>query len=174
LERLRRDPKSLFFGNFIGAPSATIFRREITERFDRRMKWLVDIDFYMRVLAAGRSWAVASRPLVRIGVGPGRVTGESLGNREVEIYEWVLLYTKLADGDRWRTDRLNVLWKKFMRHRVCCREDVDDCGVDFALPTDVRVLLFARRLSARASRSVESVFWLLVAVSFRLLRVFMR
>lgn len=49
LALLRADWRSLFLGNVIGAPSAVIWRRT-DQRFAEELTWLVDAEFYMRLL----------------------------------------------------------------------------------------------------------------------------
>ena len=51
LDSLYKNPVVLFFANFIGAPSTTIFRRDWFVPFDSKLKWVVDIDFYISVLS---------------------------------------------------------------------------------------------------------------------------
>ena len=63
---LRQDPRCLFFANFIGAPSATIFRRMAGFRFDINLKWLVDAEAYIRILRNGGTFAYSPKPLVNI------------------------------------------------------------------------------------------------------------
>jgi len=49
LESLKVNTKSLLYGNFIGAPSAIIHRKSKI-RYDEKLKWLVDVDYYYRLL----------------------------------------------------------------------------------------------------------------------------
>lgn len=154
LARLRRDPRTLFFGNFVGAPSATIFRRAIHEAFDPRLKWLVDIDHYMRILARARNWVAGTRPLVRIGMGAGRVTKDSFGNRTVEVFEWMWLYRKLRTGPlSWR--RLRSVEARLARHGVGSRAELSACGVDFRPPWEVVLLMTLRKAAALLTRQSE-------------------
>ena len=47
LAELKKNALVLFNGNFIGSPSTTIFRRRSDVSFDGKLKWVVDIDFYI-------------------------------------------------------------------------------------------------------------------------------
>ena len=47
---LKKDPRNLFHLNFIGPPSVVMHRNDGEVWYDKRMKWLVDIDFYIRYL----------------------------------------------------------------------------------------------------------------------------
>ena len=66
---LNQDPSCLFFANFIGAPSATIFRKAYVLPFDNALRWLVDVDFYIRILAKKeQAYAYTSAPLISIAI----------------------------------------------------------------------------------------------------------
>jgi len=56
LLELKNNSTCLLWGNFVGAPSATIFRKSNAPKFDENLKWLVDIDFYIAVLKANPSF----------------------------------------------------------------------------------------------------------------------
>ena len=93
LRVLNGDVRALFYHNWVGAPSAVLFRNRGVF-FDTRLKWLVDVEFYMRYL--GRSRIVYNpRAVVGIGIGPFQATGSSYGNADVEISENLLVYAGL-------------------------------------------------------------------------------
>ena len=148
IHALRADPKALFGGNFIGSPSATIYRRRVSQKFDPRLKWVVDIDFYIRLLRMNRIFCVSIKPLVSIRVfSPDQVTAACEGNKTVELFEWLLLYTKIADGSRLDYECLQNVWRLFDRYAVRSEQDVLGCGVEFPLPLEIRVMLFLRMWS---------------------------
>ena len=92
---IRRKPKTLLLGNVIGAPSATMHRRSAGVLFDPNLRWVVDIDFYIRILAGGDGLAYTDRPLVNVtGDAPHQVTREAENNAELELFEWFYLYDK--------------------------------------------------------------------------------
>jgi len=81
--------------NRIGPPSVTIFKKEDSLYFDRRMQWLVDIDFYIRYLKEFPPAAYIPENLVQIGISTSQVTRRSFGNPQIEIPERFLLGDKL-------------------------------------------------------------------------------
>jgi glycosyltransferase involved in cell wall biosynthesis len=92
---IRRRPKTLLLGNLIGAPSATMHRRSGGVLFDPKLRWVVDIDFYIRVLAGRDGLAYTDRPLVNVtGDAPHQVTREAENNAALELFEWFYLYEK--------------------------------------------------------------------------------
>ncbi len=101
LKMLERDPRIILLGNFIGAPSVTIHRNQPGLEFDPRLKWLVDIDFYARVLRQYRGFAWSEQPLVctYIAEREARVTDSCLGNPDVELREAGLVWNKFFVQD---------------------------------------------------------------------------
>lgn len=96
LKIIRRDPTFLFFKNLVGAPSATMFLNSHQE-FDNHLKWLVDVDFYIRYLNEG-SFTYLSEPLISTSHDiDGQITGEVLNDKIIQIREHVLVFNKLSD-----------------------------------------------------------------------------
>jgi glycosyltransferase involved in cell wall biosynthesis len=97
IEDLRKDVRCLFTDNQIGAPSAVMFRKS-NFRFDERLKYLVDIDFYMRYLLGSKPVVYLPEALiVNTSHGEQQVTAASL-NRETQVGEYAYLYNKIFAG----------------------------------------------------------------------------
>lgn len=95
LKLLNRYPDYVFYGNCIGAPSAVIYRNnEIL--YDHRLKWLVDIDHYIRLIKDGGKVYFNPKAKIGIGIEGNRVTDESFGNKNVEFYENIVVFNKLS------------------------------------------------------------------------------
>jgi glycosyltransferase involved in cell wall biosynthesis len=90
---LRQNAVSLLSRNVIGPPSVTLYRNNRQWSYDRRLKWLVDMDFYIQVLG-NSSFTYLDSPLVGIGVHGEQVTAVSSLNPSVEIPEHMLLLEK--------------------------------------------------------------------------------
>lgn len=135
LADLRADPAALFIGNCVGAPSATICRRGIGLEYDRRMKWLVDIDFYYRVLM--RNGRFAYTPEVLIGTPTNathQVTQVCRDDALVEIGEAMMLYEKFTPAQR-RHELVQRGWRHlFRRFRMRKLRDFERLGL--AVPAE--------------------------------------
>jgi glycosyltransferase involved in cell wall biosynthesis len=114
---LKRSPFSLLAGNVIGPPSVTMIRKELLFPFRNHMKWIVDIDWYLKLLARGASFEVIQEPLICIGIHPEQATKSYFRNPVVEIPEcldllsaWPRFYRNLFAYDYcWRLLRnLNI------------------------------------------------------------------
>lgn len=147
IHELCQEPNVLFLANFIGGPSATIHRKGIIQRYDPRMKWLVDIDFYIRVLSENRNIAYSTRPLVRTRVAPSSVTAASVGNRTVELFEFLYLYRKISHDKHLDLRYYTKMWWIFVKYGVTSPRDIADLGVSLdGLPALDRILHIQRIL----------------------------
>jgi glycosyltransferase involved in cell wall biosynthesis len=87
-------PLTLLAQNVIGTPSVTLIHRSFAEPYDERMKWRVDIDYYIRLLAKEKTFALIEEPLVNVGMSEGQVTNYSINRPEFELPEGLLLLQK--------------------------------------------------------------------------------
>lgn len=67
---VNRFPQYLFRRNVIGPTSALVIRRSLYPRFDVRLRWLVDVDLYVRMLKVATHLRLS--PRIRIGSIVGR------------------------------------------------------------------------------------------------------
>lgn len=95
-KRIANHPVSLLAQNVIGTPSVTLVHRSIHEVYDERMKWRVDIDYYMRLLMKEKSFVFIDEPLVNVGMSEGQVTNYSINIPGVELPEGLLLLEKFG------------------------------------------------------------------------------
>jgi glycosyltransferase involved in cell wall biosynthesis len=119
LEELRQDPAALFLGNFVGAPSATICRRSAALDYDRRMKWLVDVDYYVRALMANGRFAYTPQPLIGTPTNAvHQVTEICRDDATIELSEALLLYGKLSPAQRQHPNVRRGWRHLFTRYRL--------------------------------------------------------
>lgn len=110
VEAVNHDPAELFFGNLIGAPSTTIFRRSDFLPFSGKLLWLVDVEFYLRMIQARPRLALCAEPLVCVSEEvESQITNLCVGNPAIEVYEWVWLYSLLSHRPKGRARRLRHL-----------------------------------------------------------------
>lgn len=153
LEALKKDPRCLFKANFVGAPSATIFRRDGDFRFDPHLKWLVDVDAYIRLLKDGASFQYSAIPMVNITISsPRQVTREIEADPALQFVESAYLYNSLGFKG---LERIG-----FLRLFVDLTRRIDSKGLDAVAsdsrvkdpPLEVQLALFMRRLYLRLRR----------------------
>ena len=99
LERLKVEPDYLFFKNVIGAPSAVLYRNTGNHVYDKQLKWLVDVDFYMNYLKKHRRLVFVNAPLIcTTHEAEGQITGTVINEKSIQVKEHVLVYNKMKDS----------------------------------------------------------------------------
>lgn len=90
---VNRFPQYLFRRNVIGPTSALVVRRSLYPRFDERLRWLVDVDVYVRLLKIAKRLRLC--PQIQVGSILGRADSltTSLGSsiRQIEREEQAYL-----------------------------------------------------------------------------------
>jgi len=95
LKKLQFFPESLVIKNTIGAPSATIFRRNKTVLFDATLKWLVDIDWYIANLKLNKKIVYTPEELIcTIHGAVGQITQSVQKDKNVQLKEHVYMLEK--------------------------------------------------------------------------------
>lgn len=95
INELRRDYRTLFTGNQIGAPSAVMYRRgSALTLFDEKSNWASDMFLFFDLLEKNREFVYTEKPLVSIGVHEHQYT-ESFSEKDMRIYnDYRYMYTK--------------------------------------------------------------------------------
>ena len=106
-----------------------LYKRIPGIEFDPRVKWVVDIDFYIRYLeASGTQPFYISRILVECGTGRTQVTQDCFRQRPVEIPENFYLLNKVGYANL-RNVRVYDAWWRLMRNlEIRRREDITGSG----------------------------------------------
>lgn len=89
LSMLRRSPFSLLTNNVIGPPSVTMIRRDALLPYRAHMKWIVDVEGYIRMLKAGAGFEAILEPAISICIHPEQATHAYFRNPVVEIPEYL-------------------------------------------------------------------------------------
>lgn len=90
---LEKDPNILISDNVIGPPSVVLHKNNPQITYDREMKYVVDIDFYIRFLKHN-SFYYMPQPLIKVGINTAQVTKYTFGVAEVHLKEALLLLQK--------------------------------------------------------------------------------
>jgi glycosyltransferase involved in cell wall biosynthesis len=157
LNALQQNPVKLMAANRVGPPSVVIFKKDLSVLFDSRMKWLVDIDFYIRYLNVHPSPVHIKKNLVLIGISDSQVTKTSFGNREVEIPERFLLNEKLKPAS---LNNLIVFdsWWRFIRNlQILDEEEISENGYRGPVPETIKSMIrFQKKIPKNILRNKPS------------------
>lgn len=136
---LQKDGTILFLGNIIGSPSVVIYRRENLEKYDPNMKWLVDIDMYIRALNK-TTFIYLKEPLTfTTSISTHQVTNISENNKEIELYEYLYLYNKIHSKSQ--NDLLGQLQKIFYKYNIFSLNDLEYLEPNLKLTGEIKKLL---------------------------------
>lgn len=125
LAKLKNEYHYLFFKNLIGAPSATIYRKEMAVKFDNTFKWLVDIDFYISALTKNNSVQYIEKPLICTIHGmETQVTQQIEYDKKIQISEHVLLFSKIVNHVKSQKNYFAFFDELFLRYDVNSMEDL--------------------------------------------------
>lgn len=130
LASLSATPEELFFGNAIGAPSAAIYRNGLNIEYDQRMKWLVDIDFYIRVLQQNPRFVYSPEVLVVTTSGANhQITEICQNNAEVELLEYLLLCHKVGRKLQNNSGAQRVWFILFEKYQIYSKKNIERLGI---------------------------------------------
>jgi glycosyltransferase involved in cell wall biosynthesis len=137
-------PAALFSGNLIGAPSATMYKRSLKLEYDLRLIWLVDIEFYCRVI---NQYAVKyiEKPLVTTGAEQEhQLTATLFNNMKVEINEFFYCFNKFSKQFNAINVSLfrNKIIQLLVNYNVHSIAQIRDSGYSGKIPIFVRLYCF--------------------------------
>ncbi len=119
LADMKLRPERLLLGNVIGAPSATIHRRSAALHYDPRLKWLVDVDFYMRALRLNPRVAFLPEPLIVTTSGAAHQITETVrGDEALKMRETLLMFEKAFNQLHDDPDVALFWWRLLKRNKV--------------------------------------------------------
>lgn len=131
VSKLSYIPEILYDKNCIGAPSVTIFRNNQGLYFDERLIWLVDTEFYIRMLRMNKHFTVINEPLIDVGLSEFQITNDCIENSKLVIGEYLYMFKKLS-LERNVRDYI-VLLDKFALYNIFTNEDIMQAGIDATL-----------------------------------------
>jgi len=93
LEKLRQDFYHIIEENIIGPPSLLLVRNNGIY-MDENLKWIVDEEWYFKLLEYKNKFAYLDESLISIGLDEGRVTDSCIQNLELLEREFTYVYVK--------------------------------------------------------------------------------
>jgi len=93
-KKIIKEPNILLAKNVIGPPSVTMIHRDVTLPYDERLKWRVDMEYYIRVLQQEHSYCYIDKLLINVGISNSQVTQSCIYEPSVELPEGYILLQK--------------------------------------------------------------------------------
>jgi glycosyltransferase involved in cell wall biosynthesis len=140
LKKLYQNPATLFAKNVIGPPSAVLYKKNNRIEYDNELKWLVDIDFYIRYLSSAKP-VYTSQVLVNIGISDSQVTKESFRNKNIEIPESLLLLNKLGANSFRNILVFDAMWRLMRNLGIRDGGEISKSGYSGEIPSQVFAII---------------------------------
>jgi len=148
LKKIEKDPPAIYLGNAIGAPSVCIFRNNKGYEFDPNLVWLVDIEFYIRLITAKRIFSYNPEILVNIGISEFQITQQCLAELKLRISEKLYLYHKLGldnKSSEYRRSLIRTLGRESILSTAGLKKILPDTQFSFNLYDSILALYFYGR-----------------------------
>jgi glycosyltransferase involved in cell wall biosynthesis len=130
LDLIKKSPDHLFFSAIVGAPSATIYRNNRTMFFDNSLKWLVDMDFYIRILKYNKHFIYIDEPLISTVDAPLRVTHECISDQKILINEMIIVLKKITNNGFKDLKFIRFLTYRLISNRITSVEELNRVIID--------------------------------------------
>ena len=111
---LQKNPYLLFYNNIVGPPSTVMVKRNIENLYDSNLKWVVDFDYYIRVINHTKIYYIPDC-LINMTYNDTQVTNSCFRNKEIEIPEALILYEKYGSKLVANLFQFNSWWR-FIRN----------------------------------------------------------
>jgi glycosyltransferase involved in cell wall biosynthesis len=141
---IKNNPVSLFPANLIGAPSAVIFKNKFNIQFDTKLKWIVDVEFYYRLLQQNCKITFTEETLVLTYSHDDSITNQCSDNKNVELFEYFYCINKHKIND---ISVLRFLLQKCIYYNVASLKEIRELGYKAEISILFRVLFFIRTLT---------------------------
>jgi hypothetical protein len=133
LKRLGRNPKTLLSSNRIGPPSVILHKNIPGIFYDSTLKWLVDVDFYIRFLHHSKPLLIDEN-LIAVGLGEEQVTKQVFRNPQVEIPENLYVLNKIGVRSLKNIIIYDAYWRFVRNLEIRSMDQVRESGYHGPVP----------------------------------------
>lgn len=163
--RLINYPYILFAKNVIGPPSVLLFKKEMQELFDPQLKWLVDIEAYIRMMKHYKC-AYIAQPLIIMSNNDSQVTNDCFRNKDVEVKEALIYYKKHGEIVASKMMAYDAWWRMLRNLNIRSEEELIQCAKGEDIPMFLKRLLFFQKKIPLAFLKNGLISKLMMAFSF--------
>jgi glycosyltransferase involved in cell wall biosynthesis len=123
-----KTPLLLLAKNIIGPPSVTLFHNSIKDKYDERLKWRVDIEYYIRNISKGIGFNYINEPLMNVGVSESQVTNYCLNVPSVEIPEIYILLSAYGTSPLKNIMVYDAYWRILRNTNIHSKNKLESFG----------------------------------------------
>ncbi len=129
LKTMKQHPDHLVLAQVIGPPSNTVLRKRVSIRYDERFIWLVDVDYYSRLLKNGHNYYYINKHLVSIGLHEDQTTVFCRDNDDIIFKENIWFAGKIGDDAFKDILIYDYYWRLLRNYQIRSMEDIKTNGV---------------------------------------------
>ena len=133
---LKKNPATLFSSNVIGPPSVILHKNDNKFWYDPKIKWVVDIDFYIRYLKATEPVYIP-KALINVGMHEEQVTTSAFRVSEVEVPENFYLLNKTGTSQLKSILIYDAWWRLMRNLRIRNEQQIRSAGYEGDIPSPV-------------------------------------
>lgn len=115
----------MYYKNFIGPPSVVICKN-LGIHYDSQMKWLVDVDFYVRFLNTYPSFAFTKEPLINVGYSSDQVSEAVFKDKTVFVKENLMILRKLPHKILNKVWNYDYTWRMIRNFKIGSRRELEE------------------------------------------------
>lgn len=167
---LRLSPLHLFGRVYVGNPSCTFIKKEVGEYYDKRFKFVVDFEYYIRCFYKLKRYKYIDEVLMNIGFNSDQVTKYTFLVPEVQIPENLALLEKLGSRILQNPLVYDYYWRMFRNLKVRSIDEVESYYADPINPVIIQLLNFQGKFPAAVLKVgvVSKVLMILSYIKSRL------
>jgi glycosyltransferase involved in cell wall biosynthesis len=139
-KRLEGDPKTLLSSNRIGPPSVVMHKNIPGIHYDTALKWLVDIDFYIRFLQYSKFMLITEN-LIAVGLGKEQVTKQVFRNPRVEIPENLYVLNKIGIRSLRNIIVYDAYWRFIRNLKIRSVIQIRESGYEGPIPAVIESMI---------------------------------
>lgn len=139
-QQLKKNPATLFSSNVIGPPSVILHKNNKKFWYDPKIKWVVDIDFYIRYLQTNEPVYIP-KALINVGMHEEQVTATSFRINEVEVPENFYLLNKTGTTQLKSILIYDAWWRLMRNLRIKNEQQIRNAGYEGDIPSPVRSMI---------------------------------
>ncbi|MGN6476541.1 MAG: glycosyltransferase family 2 protein [Flavipsychrobacter sp.] len=132
-KKILKNPFLVFGDNIIGPPSVTMVHHSVDVRYNERMNWLVDLEYYIAVL---RKYPASYIPetLINIGWHEQQATAFEFNNKSTEIREALILWNEYGPSMIPGIMNYDAWWRLMRKLRIKDNEELNQYRAGYPIP----------------------------------------
>ena len=141
-----KNPVTLIADNIIGPPSVVMHRNDQKHWYDKNVKWVVDMEFYIRFLQTANCYYI-DEPLINVGLNKEQVTQYTFGIPEVHLKENFYLLNKVGEKSLANIIVFDAWWRLLRNFKVKNLSYIREIGYDGPIPKKiVQIISFQNKI----------------------------